>query len=250
MKLAAAAGADRPRHASLDMVRGVAILAMVVYHFSWDLTFFGLADFRIFEDPAWIWFARCIAGTFLFVMGVAQVMARRRGLSAPAFWRRFALVAGCAAAISAATWAMDPETFIFFGILHHMALAALLIVPCLRLPTVGLAALALFCFAAPDLLTGPAFGHPLLAWTGLAPYVVLSSDFVPLFPWFGVALAGAVTGRAVLRDGRLPPALDWSDRAPPARALRLAGRYSLLIYMVHQPLLFGGLYLLTTLTMG
>jgi len=228
------------------MLRGVAILAMVVYHFSWDLTFFGLANFRIFEDPGWIWFARLIAGTFLFVIGVAQVMAQQRGFSAHAFWRRFALVAGCAAIISAGTYAVDPRTFIFFGILHHIALASLLLWPCLRLPTVALIALALICFAAPDFLTGEMFAPAWLAWTGLAPYIVESVDFVPLFPWFGVGLAGVIAGRMILRDGRLPPALDWSDAALPARLLRLAGRHSLLIYMLHQPILFGALYLVTS----
>ena len=74
----------RPRYALIDAARGVAIALMVVYHFSWDLTFFGLADFRVFTDPWWIWFANVIVFIILGTMGVTQVMARRRGLTARA----------------------------------------------------------------------------------------------------------------------------------------------------------------------
>ena len=63
------------RYMMVEVVRGIAILFMIVYHFSWDLTYFGLADFGIFSDPYWIWFAKFIAGLILLVMGVTQVMA-------------------------------------------------------------------------------------------------------------------------------------------------------------------------------
>ena len=104
----------RPRYALIDTVRGVGILLMIVYHFSWDLTFFGLADFQVFTDPWWIWFANVIVIIILGVMGVTQVMARRRGLTATAFFRRLGLIAAAAAAVSPASLWMDPASSVLF----------------------------------------------------------------------------------------------------------------------------------------
>ena len=92
----------RPRYALIDAARGVAIMLMIVYHFSWDLTFFGLASFRVFTDPWWIGFATVIVIVILAVMGVSQVMARRRGLTVMASFRRLGLVAASAGAASRA----------------------------------------------------------------------------------------------------------------------------------------------------
>ena len=57
----------------VDVLRGVALAAMAVYHFAWDLSFFSLADFGVTENPLWIAFARAIAGSFLALVGVGLV---------------------------------------------------------------------------------------------------------------------------------------------------------------------------------
>ena len=69
------------RIALVDAARGVAILAMVVYHFTWDLSLQGLVRVNPTIDPAWMWFARLIAGSFLALVGVSGAYlwrARRR----------------------------------------------------------------------------------------------------------------------------------------------------------------------------
>ena len=102
----------------------------------------------------------------------------------------------------------------------------------------GVAALALL---APS---GGAFDAPWLVWLGLASYVPLSNDFVPLLPWLAVGLIGAAGAPLVLRSPRaLAPLLAWQGTATAWRFVRLMGRHSLLIYLVHQPVLWGGLYL-------
>ncbi len=229
------------------MLRGVAILLMIVYHFSWDLTYFRFAEFRIWEDPGWRWFARIIVTMFLGVTGLAQVLAAARGRTRGVFIRRLGLIVGCAAIVSAATYWVDPSSYIFFGILHHIALASVVAVVVLPWPTAALAVLAVFCFAAPALLTGPAFSASWLLWLGLNPVPPLSVDYVPFFPWFGVPLVGMVAGRLLAGRGPVISALEWDPKGPVSRLVRFAGRRSLAIYMVHQPLLFGGLYLVVTL---
>ena len=233
----------RPRYALIDTARGVGIGLMIVYHFSWDLTFFGLADFRIFTDPWWIWFANVIVIIILSVMGVTQVMARRRGLTATAFFRRLGLIAAAAGAVSLATYWMDPATYVFFGILHHIALASVIMAGAIFLPSPALVLLAALILAAPGFLAQAAFAADWLLWVGLSPVPPASVDYVPLIPWLAVPLLGVVGGRWMFRDGPAPAALVWRPAHPSLRLIRLAGRHSLALYLLHQPILYGGLYL-------
>ncbi len=39
------------------MARGVALLAMFLYHFAWDLSFFRLITTDVVAHPGWKWFA-------------------------------------------------------------------------------------------------------------------------------------------------------------------------------------------------
>ena len=87
------------------------------------------------------------------------------------------------------------DTYIFFGILHHIAVASVLGLAFLRVPVALVLGAALFCFAAPPLLAGPAFDNPALIWLGLQSAFPRTNDFVPLFPWFGVVLAGIAAAR-------------------------------------------------------
>lgn len=233
----------RPRYALIDVARGVGIALMIVYHFSWDLTFFRLADFRVFTDPKWIWFASVIVTIILGTMGVTQVMARRRGLTATAFFRRLGLIAAAAGAVSLATLWMDPASYVFFGILHHIALASVILAGAVFLPSWALVLLAALILAAPGFLSSPAFAADWLLWVGLSPVPPASVDYVPLVPWLAVPLLGVVAGRWMFREGSTPAVLAWRPVHPMLKLLRLAGRHSLALYLLHQPILYGGLYL-------
>jgi uncharacterized membrane protein len=170
----------RPQYARIDAVRGVAIVLMIVYHFSWNLTFLELASFRVFTDPWWIGFATVIVIIILGVMGVSQVMSRRRGLTALVTFRRLGLIAVSAEAVSLATYWMDPGSCVFFGILHHIALASALIAGALFLPSPALVVLVALFLAASKFLAHPAYAADWLLWVGLAPVTPPSVDYVPL----------------------------------------------------------------------
>jgi uncharacterized membrane protein len=145
-------------------------------------------------------------------------------------------------AITVATWFVFPDSFIFFGILHHIAVASVLGLPFVSAPIAVTAAASLLCFLLPSLLAGPVFDHPWLLWLGLSSYAPRSNDFVPLFPWFGVALAGIAAMRlAPLLPSYVARLRDFGQGTP--AALLWAGRHSLGIYLLHQPLLFGLVYL-------
>jgi uncharacterized membrane protein len=226
----------------LDVARGVAILAMIVYHFSWDLSFLQLIATDIVAEPSWQWFARSIAGSFLFLAGIGLVLAHAQGFRRGAFLRRLAKVGGAAVAITVATIFAFPESYIFFGILHCIAAASVLALPFLRLHPAPIAAAALLCFGAPWVFTDPFWDRPMLDWLGLGAVPPRTNDYVPVFPWFGAVLLGIAAGRLLVRLPGAAALARWRASGRLARLLQLAGRKSLPIYLVHQPILLALLY--------
>lgn len=236
----APAGDQPGRIVAIDIVRGVALIAMASYHFTWDLEFFGYADPGLTAFGWWKIYARCIASTFLFLVGVSLYLAHGRHIRWNGFWKRFAMVAGSATAISVVTRIATPDGFIFFGILHEIALASLLGLAFLRLPALLTLAVAALVVAAPVYLRFEALDHPWLWWIGLSAVNPRSNDFVPLFPWFGAVLAGiGVTKLASGLRARLAALVPgrW------ANPLLFIGRHSLAFYLIHQPLLIGCVWL-------
>lgn len=222
----------------VDVVRGVPILAMIVYHSAWDLSYFGLIEADIRDSEGWALFARGIAASFLVLAGTSLVLAHGESFDQRAFLGRLALVGGAALLVSAATWLVLPRSFVFFGILHAIALGSVLALPFVRLPAFAALAAAAGAFALPALLRSDAFSAPALIWLGLGTREPVSNDFVPVFPWFGCVLLGVAFARLVdlrgLADIRL---------TAPVQMLAAAGRRSLAIYLLHQPVLFGVLWM-------
>jgi len=226
------------RIAAIDIAKGVAILAMVVYHFSWDLSAYQLIGADVGADPGWRIFARSIAATFLFLVGVNLVLANRHGVRPGPYARRLAIILGAALLVTAATWYLfGPNGFVFFGILHLIVVASILGVPFLYAPAWVALPFAAFFLAGAHVLATPAFNGWGFYWLGLSTALPASFDYVPLFPWFGVVLLGLFAGRLIVRhpDGR---PWRWRPHARPWSLLALAGRWSLLIYLVHQLVLY------------
>lgn len=233
---------DKPRLEALDFARGAALLAMAVYHFTWDLEFFGYAPPGMTAEGGWRLFARGIATSFLFLVGVSLWLAHGRGIRIRPFLKRLAMVGAAAAAISLATWLAVPNGFIFFGILHQIALASVLGLAFLRLPAPTTLAAAVVVASAPSFLRNAFFDHPALWWVGLSSVNPRSNDYVPLFPWFAAVLAG-IAGARMAQAAGLLDRLGRLSLARWTRPLQWAGRHSLAFYLVHQPVLIGGLWL-------
>lgn len=235
---------------AVDAVRGVAVAAMVLYHFLWDTTVFGLTAFDLFGDPAWLTYRTVVLWLFLGLVGVSLVLAQDRGLSARTIAGRVLLLAACAAAITVASILLFPDAPIFFGVLHHIAVAIVLGLVFLRLPTPVVLVAAVVTIMAPEVAAHPVFDQDWLMWVGLVTETPRSNDYVPVFPWFGAVLAGIVLGRTLLakRDD-LAAVLSWRPASWLPRAVVWTGRNSLLAYMVHQPILIG-LLMLYALAIG
>jgi hypothetical protein len=110
----------------VDFLRGCAIVAMIVYHFCFDLALNGwlVADFG--EDLRWLAFRVPILGSFLFIAGLSLALAERRGQTALQFWRRVGIIAGAALLVSIGSFFVFPQSFIYFGVLHAIALMSVL----------------------------------------------------------------------------------------------------------------------------
>ena len=221
------------RAVALDAARGAAVVAMVAFHFTWDLGNFGYIDRDLPYSASVKALGHAIAISFLFIVGVSLVLASARGAWGRRFWRRLALIAGAAGLVSLGTFFAFPQAFVFFGILHCIALSSLLAAPFVVLPwpAAGLAAVA--ASLAPFLLSAPLFNAPWLIWTGLATVEPVTNDWQPLLPWSGAVFAGVAA--ALFWQARRMPPLGAQMKAG---ALAWTGRHSLAIYLLHQPALF------------
>jgi uncharacterized membrane protein len=224
----------------LDALRGLAIVAMAAYHFCFDLRWFGYAQWDFEHDPRWIAARSLILGSFLLLAGVSLVLASRRADASRAFVRQVARIAAAALVVTIASYFAFPRSFIWFGVLHAIAVSLLLARPLVAHPRAALA-LGAAVVAAGVAWSSPAFDAPPLRWIGFMTHKPVTEDYVPLFPWAGVLLLGIPLGHALLQRGpgvlapfgRLPAGLAW------------LGRHSLLVYLVHQPVLVGLLWLVS-----
>jgi uncharacterized membrane protein len=227
----------------LDALRGFAIVWMAIFHFCFDLNYFGFIKQNFYTDPFWTVQRATIVTLFLFCAGLSQAVAMQQGQGWPRFWRRWLQIAGCAVLVTIGSAVMFPRSFISFGVLH--AIAVMLIV--MRLTAgwrAGLWLAGAIALLLPHFIAHPFFDTRLTNWVGLVTHKPVTEDYVPLLPFIGVMWWGLAAGHWVLARRR-----GWLT-GPIASALKplaLLGRWSLSFYMLHQPVLIGLLMLVVAL---
>lgn len=206
---------------------------MIAFHASWDWAYFQGSSL----GPDARYFSGIIGGTFITVLGVSLSLDRDRlraaGRSLPLRTaHRVALLGGAAALVTLASWLALPESFIYFGILHLLAVSTVLVALTARFGALvnALMGVTILAIGWSGLLAGVA-PEPLLSFTGWsAPRATL--DWYPLAPWSGFAFLGYAVGQVCYPGGHRRFA------APPWRrhtgSLRMLGRHSLPIYLTHQ----------------
>jgi uncharacterized membrane protein len=226
---------------ALDLARTLAILGMALYHFTYDLAFFGFIPAHLPFSFGWILEARTVASSFLALAGASLFLAHGRGIRWRHYLRRLGWLVAGAAAISLSTWIDDPDRYVFFGILHSIATASVIGLLFLRLPGLVTLSAAVAVLAVFFYLPRVGFDADWLLGLGLSAVLPRSMDFVPLVPWLAPYLAGMglaqiwhSAGRPRGEAGPLKPA-----QARRRRIIAWPGRHSLAIYLVHQPLLLG-----------
>lgn len=219
------------RYPLIDQIRGLAIVLMIFFHFFYDLNIYSYVDINFSEDKFWYGLPRLIVFLFLIAMGLSMPLVHRLKIKWNKFIKRFLLISCFALAISITTYYMFPKAWVYFGTLHCIALCSLVSLPFLRIPKisglVGLIMLILHLFFN--------IGIP---WFMLAH---ISMDYIPLFPWLGVVLIGFYLNSIGFHKLKTP-----SNKC--LIYLENLGKHSLLIYILHQPILFGGISIFNKLT--
>ena len=248
------------RLARIDALRGMAIVWMTAYHFCFDLNQFGYLKQDFYENPLWTWQRTAIVSLFLFTAGLGQAVAVHQNQTWQRFWRRWMQVAGAALLVSVGSYAMYPQSFIYFGVLH--GLAVMLVVVRLTagwgrwLWVLGGAVIALKFMATGAHAAWPEIeflNHKSFNWLGLVSRKPITEDYVPLVPWLGLVWWGMAAGTWVARrrphwlGGRAGPAASAPALAPGVGMLAVLGRWSLSYYLLHQPVLIGLLMVAKTM---
>jgi uncharacterized membrane protein len=270
----ARATARAGRFWEIDAMRGVAIITMIVYHTMFDLWYWGVLPNVVLWEGFWKYWQRFTAGTFLVLVGVSMTIVYRRqrsklgpnaNLYPKFFWRGlkiFGLGMGITLGLLVADLLIVDVGFVDFGILHLIGFATMVSYPLLRYKWINLGLWVLFSVIGKWLEPlrwdgtwyiphfGDWWGSPIfisgrwLAPLGIIPTRYPAIDYFSIFPWLGVVLLGIFLGNMLYTENErrfaLPP---WGDFFP-FNALEFLGRHSLLIYLIHQPLIFLVLVLL------
>ncbi len=228
----------------LDVSRGFAILLMFIYHFSYDLDYYGFIQQNFTHDEFWINFRIVIITLFLLVMGISLYLASYQGIRKKRFQQRLYLLIFYSSLVSISSWVMFPKAMIFFGILHFITVASILGLLFIRLGKINLI-LGLLLIVISQTISHAFFDQPYLQWFGLMTKLPITVDYVPLLPWFGVVLIGIYLGQVLSRLPGESFLKGWKSTQTTSKILAVGGRYSLHIYMLHQPLFLGILYIIS-----
>lgn len=239
------------RYIELDALRSIAILGMIIYHTAYDLQMFYGWDIDVFSSR-WKIFQIAVASLFLLLVGITSSFST----SHP--FKRCMRIGAAALLVSIVTFAIDPETYVRFGILHLIAISALLVPVLVLIPARRRAWLIIPGILLP--LLGPSVlstfpSSYLLLPLGVRPEGFISVDYFPLIPWFGVILIGYVIGDLFYNKLRTEPVLSIAEgsdelrekimetRSSQLSVLAAPGRHSLLLYLIHQPIIIGMLWI-------
>jgi len=247
------------RYDEIDVARGIAIIMMILFHTLYDLAFFGIYPVNI-STGFWRWFAIATASLFLLIAGFsltlshAPALQRLRGAVKPhvrlfvKYIKRGAGIFGCGLLVTLATWLYLGDGFVIFGILHLIGVSIMLspLFFWFRKKNILIGAVCIvigITFTVSG-ISGPIF----LLWLGIHPVSFTSVDYTPLFPWFGVVLIGMGLGEHLYPSGKRAfntPHVPGMVSA----TIALLGRHSLVMYLVHQPVILLLLHIVTGIPM-
>ncbi len=232
----------------LDDLRGFFILLMVLYHMFFDIVFIFGVHLPFYVDVI-MPIQPIIPLGFAIIAGFGCFLSNNN-------IKRGAVVFGCGLIVSISTLIAMPQQAVVFGVLSMLgigtAICGLLKKQLLKInPVIGCilsAGLFILCFLAVYLLPVPEviassslYNNNLLMLIGYPAPSFTSSDYFPLTPWVFSILFGFFLAKIVLKS---PPNFLYNSYIKP---LGFFGRHSLIVYMLHQPLLYAVLFVIFSL---
>lgn len=226
----------------IDFLRGSAVIMMVVFHFLYDLNYFKIYNVDI-HTGFWYYFAIITASMFIFLVGISLTIS----YSGKANYRKYIIrglkIFGLGVLATIATWLFLGEGFIVFGILHFIGLSIIFAYPFLRFKKVNILLGISFIILGIYLQT-LVFGSPWFFWFGLKPQGFYTVDYFPLLPWFGLILLGLFFGNNLYSEGKRFFNIRDLSKNSLIRRFCFLGRHSLVIYILHQPILVAFFWLM------
>jgi uncharacterized membrane protein len=234
------------RYWEVDLARGIAVVAMIVFHVLVDLWYFDVSGVDPYDGLIGS-LAPFIGATFLVLVGICLTISHSRssslmdgGTLRMKYVRRGVWTFGLGAVITLVSYILLDKGYILFGVLHCIGASILIAYPLLR-------------FRTPNLIFGVAIisiglaieqvrvSTPYLLWLGLRPEGFTTLDYFPLAPWFGAVLVGIFLGQMLYPSGKRRIELKEADSLP-IRTMEYMGRHALVIYFLHQPIVLGALF--------
>ena len=225
----------------IDVIRGISILAMVTFHFAFDLMYFGFAKSDLIYQPDWRLFERMIAFSFLFIAGLSLSITHRSWINWKSFFRRYGVTAICAVLISIVTYILFNNDMIRFGILHAISVSGLLGLLLLKLNFLSLFLLAVLLFLLNLFIPQPLEADYFWQWLIYTTETPNSLDYRPIIPWITPFILGMASYQLFKKWDLLET--NNTTNHHELSILCWLGRNSLVIYLVHQPILFVGFLL-------
>ena len=217
------------RNYEIDLLRGFAIILMVIFHFSYDLTVFGWANFSTNVDIEWKIFRTVIVSSFLLAVGMSSYLAYQKSINKMKLAKAVGKLFAVSLLITIGSVFLHPSTWVYFGIIHFITVALPVSVLFVRAPYIALM-IGTCCIVGYwiDILDL----YPVWEWSvlhlGIPTYTV---DLVSFFPWIGVVLIGVFIMHKKLFHIKIKANTRLNK-------LVFLGQHSLIIYLIHQPLLY------------
>jgi len=228
----------------LDAIRGIALLAMILFHVLFIMIDNQLIEINLYNTFWWS-YARFTASIFVTLVGICLTISYQKAqsrLAAPQLQAKFILrglkLIGMGLLITLITFFLfSSERAVYFGILHLLGLSIIIAYFLIRYTYLNLI-LGCLILLGGFFLGTIQFDFYWGLWLGLRPTTYYPVDYLPLLPWFGYILLGLFIGNIFYKGGvrrfKLPELQNIF-----IRMLGFLGRHSLIIYFGHFPVVYG-----------
>lgn len=231
------------RNITIDLIRTLAIVLMIIFHFLYDLTYFNLVDWNMPNGEGWRQFRWIIITLFFLCLGVSLTFVHHISFKAKAFSIRILQISLGALVISIATYFAIPKNWIFFGVLHFLALSSVVVLPFVRYPLISLIVGGIIMLIG-MLQIYPSRWPWYLLFDDLPRY---TNDYVAILPWLGMVFWGVPLAHWYFFKFDPFSILAKTLNQSQLNKLTFLGRHGLIVYLVHQPIIMGGMFVIIEL---
>lgn len=232
----------------IDFLRGIAVVLMIIFHFLYDLNYFGIYKINLYSGPILI-YLYLIGSTFLLLVGISLSLSYSRiknSLSTKEirlkYLKRGLMIFALGLIITLVSWLYLNDGFIIFGVLHCIGLSIILAIPFLKYRYINIS-IGIILIIIGIILKNYSFNFNYLIFLGFKPIHFYTVDYFPLLPWFGVVLVGIFLGNIIYVNHKRRYKIKNLEKLKFLKFFCCLGRHSLIIYFIHQPIMLSLLQL-------